>query len=156
MADQASVRGGEDIRTNGVPPEGVVGGITEFGNDLMTLAELQAKLAALDFKESVERAVVPLMVSFGGLAVLLASLPVVLIGVAQLLASAFSLNFGWALVLVGVVALAGSAAVVMIAGLQFSRSFESFRRTREELIRNLAWIRTVLVYSGRPASRRDR
>lgn len=155
MAAQASVRGGEGIQTNG-PPEGVIGGIAEFGNDIMTLAELQARLAAIDFKESLEHAVVPLVLTLGGLMLALASLPVVLIGVAQLIAWAFSIHLGWALLLVGLVALVGASAVAGIAGLRFSRSFASFQRSREELVRNLSWIRTVLVHSGRPVPRRGR
>jgi len=155
MAAQASVRGGEGVQTNG-PPEGVIEGIAELGNDILTLAELQAKLAAIDFKESLEHAVFPLVLTLGGLILALASLPVVLIGVAQLIAWAFSIHLGWALLLVGLVALAGGSAVAWIAGLRFSRSFASFQRSREELVRNLSWIRTVLVHSGRPVPRRGR
>jgi len=155
MAVQASVRGGEGVQTNG-PPEGVIEGIAELGNDILTLAELQAKLAAIDFKESLEHAVFPLVLTLGGLMLALASLPVVLIGVAQLIAWAFSIHLGWALLLVGLVALAGGSAVAWIAGLRFSRSFASFQRSREELVRNLSWIRTVLVHSGRPVPRRGR
>src|SRR5207248_7609 len=84
MADQATVRGG-DTRTNGAPPEGVVGSIAEFGNDIATLIELQAKLAAIDLKESAERATLPLALTLAGLVVLVASVPVALVGVADLL-----------------------------------------------------------------------
>ena len=155
MATQASVRGGEGSRTNG-PPEGVIGGLAEFGNDMLTLAELQARLAAIDFKESLEHAVSPLLLTLGGMMLALASLPVILIGVAQLIAWAFSIRLGWALLLVGLVTLAGASAVAGIAGLRFSRSFASFQRSREELVRNITWIRTVLVHSGRPVPRRGR
>jgi len=80
----------------------------------------------------------------------------VLIGVAELLVSAFTIPERWALLLVGVVALAAAVALVAIAGAQFSRSFESFRRSREELIRNLSWIKTVITYSGRSVAQRRR
>ena len=154
MADQASVKGGI-AKSNGTG-EGVVGSIAEFGNDIATLAELQAKLAALDFKESAERATLPLVLLLAGLTVLVVSLPVGLAGVALLLSSALSIPLGWALLLVAALAMAGAAAVAVIAGLRFSRSFESFNRSREELVRNLSWIRTVLVFSGRAVPRRGR
>ena len=148
MADQASVKGG-DGRSNGV-----VGSVTELGNDVATLAELQAKLAALDFKESAELAVLPLRVGAAGWAVLLGSIPVLLLGVATLLASWLKINAGWALVLVAVVVMLLAWATVEIAGMKLSRCFQSFRRSREELFRNLSWIRTVLMYSGRSVPRR--
>jgi hypothetical protein len=42
---------------------------------------------------------------------------------------------------------------VLIAALRMPRSFDSFRRSREELVRNITWIKTVLVHSGRSAPR---
>ncbi len=148
MADQTSVKSG-DGRSNGV-----VGSITELGNDVATLAELQAKLAALDFKESVEHAVLPLGVVAAGLAVLLGGIPVLLLGVATLLASWWKINEGWTLVLVALVVILLAGAAVVVAGMKLPRRFQSFRRSREELFRNLSWIRTVLVHSGRSVPRR--
>lgn len=148
MADQASVKSG-DGRSNGV-----VGSVAELGNDVATLAELQAQLAALDFKESAELAVLPLGVVAAGLAVLLGSIPVLLLGVATLLESWLKMNGGWAMVLVAAVVMLLAGAAVVVAGRKLPRCFQSFRRSREELFRNLFWIRTVLVHSGRPVPRR--
>jgi len=134
----------------------VVGSLAEFGNDIATLAELQAKLAVLDFKDSAARGTVPLALIVLGLAILLASLPVLLAGVALLVASALTISLGKAMLLTAIVALVVGAVVVVVAGILFTRSFASFRRTREELTRNLAWIRTILVYSGRALPKRGR
>lgn len=135
--------------------EGMVGSIAGFGNSIASLAELQAKLAALDFQETKARGVVPLGVALASLVVFLGAVPVALGGVALVVASAFALSTGVALLLTGVVTLLASGAVAAFATLRFSRSFESFRRSREELTRNLSWIRTVLVHSGRAAPRRQ-
>ena len=150
MANQASVN------LDGSPvnqPEGVVGNITEFGNDVMTLVELQAQLAALDFKAAMARATIPLVLIAVGLALLLASLPVALLGIAALVARAFSMNVGWATLLTAAVAAIVAAIVAVVALKRFLGSLDSFRHSREELVRNIAWIRTVLVHSGRSIPR---
>ncbi|MEJ7639358.1 MAG: phage holin family protein [Singulisphaera sp.] len=150
MANQASVN------LDGSPvnqPEGVVGNIAEFGNDVMTLVELQAQLAALDFKEVMSRATIPLVLIVVGLAILLASLPVALLGVAFLVASALSMSTGWGILLTAVVAAVLAAVVAAVAFTRLLSSLDSFRHTREELVRNVSWLRTVLVHSGRPAPR---
>ncbi len=156
MADQASLRGGSvQANGNGSRSNGVLGSLTEFGNDVATLAELQAKLAALDFQESSARAKLPLGLLAGGLALLTASLPVLLLGAAALLAEALHIREGWASLIVGGAALATAVALVAVGAPRLSASFESFRRSREELTRNLSWMRTVLLYSGRSVPRRD-
>lgn len=134
--------------------ESVLGGIAEFGSDVMTLAELQAKLATLDMKESVTRAAIPLVLGTAGLGLALGSVPVILAGAALLLAPALEISIGLALVLTAATAifLALVLGGVALAGLR--HSFDSFRRTREELNRNISWIRTVLVQSGRGGLRR--
>lgn len=150
MADQATVK---RVQAN-IPHEGVVGGIAEFGNDIATLVELQAKLAVLDFKECQARAMVPLVMAVSGIVIGLASLPVALFGVASLLASALTISEGWALLLSAAIAMVVAVMLAVIAVMKLRTSFESFRRTREELVRNISWIRTVLMYSGRSVQRR--
>jgi uncharacterized membrane protein YqjE len=160
MADQATVKGSVsptyqsgNVATNGNGP-GVVGSIADFGNDVATLIELQAKLAALDLKECKTRAVVPLIVAAAAAVLMLASLPVVLLGVADLIARALNIAPGWAMLLTGLAALAVAGLVGWLSVKEITRSLEPLRRTNEELVRNLAWIRTVLVYSGRSTPRR--
>ncbi len=150
MANQASVN------LDGSPvnqPEGVVGNITEFGNDVMTLVELQAQLATLDFKAAMARATIPLVLVAVGLALLLASLPVALLGIGALVASALSISIGWATLLTAVVAAIVAVVVAVVALGRFLGSLDSFRNSREELVRNISWLRTVVVHSGRSIPR---
>ena len=160
MADQAAVKRGE---RNGGPasrltPEaaerGVVGNIAEFGHDVLTLAELQTQLAVIDLKEGAGHAIVPAVVLVVAAVLSLSCVPVALIGAAVLLARLLGPgNAGWAYLIVAGVALVLAGLAAAIAAIRLGHSFESFRRTREEMTRNLNWIRTVLAYSGRPARR---
>jgi hypothetical protein len=171
MADQASVRdrnpagaaqgagngkGNGNGKSNGSPEGRLVGGIAEFGNDIATLIELQAKLAAADLKASIARAIVPVALIVVGIVAILGAVPVVLFGVADLLASALNISQGWALILTGVVTVVLAAVVAAISAWRLPDCFSSFRRTRDELGRNVAWIRTVILYSGRKLPRRIR
>ncbi len=152
MADQASVKDGHHqprSSANGAPEQQVVGGITGFGSDMATLAELQAQLAAADLKESLQQAALPLALLAGGVIGLIGAVPVVLLGVAGLLTTALKISSAWATLLTGGVVVALALVVIIVSGSKIGPSFSSFRRSREELTRNLAWIRTVLLYSGR-------
>lgn len=150
MDDQAKVKNGS---TNG-SAENMVGSVADFGNDVATLAELQLKLAALDFKETAARALIPLALVLVGLVVILGSVPVAIGGVSLLIAQATGLALGWALLLTAIVTLGLAALVVVVAGRKLGASLEGFRRSQEELVRNISWIRTVLVHSGRAVPRR--
>jgi hypothetical protein len=157
----AGVQGG-DVKNNGngngnaSPEARVVGGLAEFANDFATLAELQAKLTALDAEECVARIKWPLAAIGAGVVFILGALPVALLGLAQVLAAALHIGIGWATLLTAGVVLLASAAVIALSLRGFATSFSCFRRSREELIRNLNWIRTVLLYSGRSLPRRIR
>jgi len=150
MDDQAAVSGG---RSNG-QPEGVVGSLADFANDVASLAELQARLAQLDMKDAAQRATIPLVVALGLAAVLLACIPVAIVGVGLLIATATGLSYGLALLLtaLGVMVVSAIVAVVMLR--RVGRSLDVFRRSQEELKRNVSWIRTVLLHSGRAAPKR--
>ncbi len=156
MANQASVTAKEPVG-NGVqinsPAGSMIGNVAEFGHDLATLGELQAKLAVIDLKETLGRALVPAALAGAGVLLLAASLPVALLGVAELLASGLNLIPGVAMLLtaLGALVLAGILAFLALPALK--RSFASLERSRDELTRNVSWIKTVLSYSGRGPSR---
>lgn len=144
-------------RSNGTQGEAsagsMVGNIAEFGNDVATLAELQAKLAVLDAKDCLGRVTLPVIVLGAGAALALGSIPVVLIGLAGLIASWTGLSAGAVQLIVGLASLVAAGVVAFLAFKESLRSLESFQRSNEELVRNLSWIRTVLVHSGRTVAR---
>ena len=121
-------------------------GLAEFIDDLVTLTELQASLAVVDFKDRVRRAAVPLAVTLSCLIVLAACVPVVLVGLALLLATGLNIHEGLAMVFVGAAAAALAIPAAAFGLVRLIRTCDnSFRSSREELRRNLAWLRSVLV-----------
>ena len=135
---------------------GLVGGVTEFASDAATLLELQARLAELDLKETAERAAVPLTLVLSAVVLGLAGVPVALLGVADLLALVLKIAPGTAKLITAAGAV-GVAGLLLYASLgALTRSVAPLRRSREELWRNLAWIKTVMLLSGRPIAGRKR
>lgn len=147
MAHQA-VRNGP-VGSRDQQNDGVIEGVSSFGTDLATLAVLQMRLAACDLRESA-KAAAP---TVAGLTVFWiiagASATVGLAGMALWLATILKIQAGivmMAVALIGLV-ISGIAATLLVRSL--TRSFASFRRSQEELERNLAWIKTTLIHSGR-------
>jgi uncharacterized membrane protein YqjE len=131
-------------------PSQVISGVSEFSENLLTLAELQARLAAIELRQNLEATRFTGSVVLAGATLALASLPVLLIGIAELLASGLRMNRGLAFLSVSAVALLIGGACILIAGSRLRRSAVGFPITREEFARNVNWIRTVLLHSGRP------
>ena len=133
--------------------ENVLESIGSLGGDIASLVELQAKLTAMDLKEAVGRATWPTTTLIIAAVVLVATLPVLLIGLAFVLASAFSISQGAALLITGLIFAVIAGVISAIAGMELVKSLQSFRRSNEELARNVAWIRTVVAQSGKSISR---
>jgi len=55
-----------------------------------------------------------------------------------------------------VTAIVLAGVVLTVCALRIPDALSGFRRSREELQRNIAWVRTVLVHSGRSMPRRSR
>ena len=151
MANQTSVN--PDLAHMEPSPGSMVGNIAEFGNDIATLVELQAKLVMYDSKECVHRATYPLIFLVGGAAVALSCLPILLLGTADLLHELTKWPDWATRMLVAVGALLIAAVVAYLSLREATSSINSFRRSAEEFTRNLSWVRTVLVHSGRAVSR---
>ena len=158
MADQTSIKREATARVSAPPSNGsgaprggngVVGSIADFGSDVATLLELQTQLAAADLKETTDRAAVPLAVVVAALFVALAALVVGLLGIADLVELIFKVSAGTAKLITAAFAFVVVGVLVHWALRSVSSIQEPLRRSREELIRNFSWLKTVMVYSGR-------
>ena len=96
MVDQASENGRGTARAPG-SGSAEFEGVAEFVDDLASLAELQARLLAIDCREAARKSAMPIVVTVVGLAVLVASFPVALLVAGWLLASALKIHQGWAM-----------------------------------------------------------
>jgi Putative Actinobacterial Holin-X, holin superfamily III len=147
MVNQGSVNGRGTARLP-ASSSGEYDGVAEFVDDLSSLAELQANLAAADFREAARKSASPIVLTLVGLAVIMASVPVALFAIGWLLALALKIHHGWGMLLTAGAAMALGGLLAGLGGMQLRHSFDSFRRSRKQLWLNLAWIRTVLVTSA--------
>jgi hypothetical protein len=160
MADQASV-----TNSNGYTPGGdgattesgasaVVSNVAGFGEDLLNLAELQTRLVTLELRQNLDIVKTRGAVIAISLVVAVAALPVGLIGIGELLVSEIGWKRGYALLGVSAVSILGAGIAMAVATLAFRRNRIGFPLSREELARNVNWVRTVLRQSGRLSFRR--
>jgi uncharacterized membrane protein YqjE len=151
MADQTKVDGGDSARRFGtMGAASVVDNLADFGSDVASLAELQARLATLELKANLRRAALPPGLLTGAIVLSVASVPLALIGAAELLASALEwADRGWVYLIVAASALINAALLAKLTVKRLLRSFDGFARTRHELVRNLAWIPSS-VHLSRP------
>ncbi len=135
-------------------PRAVMYNVASFGENLVGLAELQARLATIELRQNVGtvKAAGPFLLA--GMVLVVASLPVLLIGIAELLVWELALPRGIALLLVALCGLVIGALSAGIAGISLRKRPLGFPLATEELARNLQWIRTVLKHSGRPSASR--
>jgi Putative Actinobacterial Holin-X, holin superfamily III len=147
MVNQASVNGRDTAHAAGSSSADFEG-VAEFVDDLASLAELQAKLAAFDFRDAARKSAIPIVLTAVGVSVVVASIPVALLGAGWLLASALRIHQGWAMLLTAGAAMALGGVAAALGGMRISRCFDSFRRSRKQLLLNLSWVRTVLVTSA--------
>jgi hypothetical protein len=126
----------------------VAGSVSGLTHDVIELAELQAKLVALDLKKSSQRTRTVLVLAILGICFVLGTIPVALTALAHLLAE----QLGWAQsAAFGVAALAGIVLAAIVLGTAWAMiksGLISLERSREELARNLDWLKSTLKSRG--------
>jgi hypothetical protein len=147
MAREAAIT--DNSGSTASPVNEVLGGIGGLGNNVTTLATLQARLAAADLRASAQRGLPGLIASIVAIDLTLASTTVALMGVGHWLADQGALSLSHALLIAGASGIVLSVVLLLIAWYQLRNSFTTFRRSREELERNIAWLGTILTQSGR-------
>ncbi|MFO0950703.1 MAG: phage holin family protein [Isosphaeraceae bacterium] len=133
----------------GASIEGVIEGIGEFGGDVLNLTSLQAQLAAEDLRECGGRAVPGLIALAIAIPLAIAGFTVALVGLAYWLAPALGVSLAASFLICAAGGLLTAALVGYLGVRSIRSSTTSFRRSREELERNLAWLGSVVMHSGR-------
>jgi hypothetical protein len=125
------------------PPDGLAKNMSELTHDIASLAEFQFELFRNDCRQGLKRMLVPIALLLVAGAVAVGTVPIALTLIAELLAhaglsraAAFSITaFG------GFIA----AAAIGVAGCFYMRGVvRVFERSREELTRNMNWIKHAL------------
>jgi hypothetical protein len=129
----------------------VAASVSDLTHDVIELSELQAQLLALDAKQSVATLKSCIILAVVGAAMLLGTIPVALLAIAAV----FVERLEWPLdasiaVATGIGLLL--AAIVLGAAYGYVKSgLVSFNRSREELQRNIAWLKSTLKTRGKAA-----
>jgi len=136
-----------EVNTNGKakPAEPNVGAsFSSLAHDAIELAELQAKLLKLDVQAAARNGGMSIALLVVGACLLLGCVPVALISLAEV----FVAQWGWtragALGAAAAIGLALSAGTGAAAWYRVRTALVSLQRSRDELNRNIAWIKTNL------------
>ncbi len=142
MDDQTKV-----VQRNGAPQpssQPLARDVGEFAYDVLTLAELQVQLFVTDLQECRQRAFIPSLSLICGAALGLACFPVALAALAFWLIDVYDTSYATGFLLATIVGATLSAALCVIGQFQVRKCLAALRRSQEELVRNLRWIRKVL------------
>jgi len=133
--------------TNGspkTPSKGLAGDVGGFAHDVLTLAELQAQLFLADARECGQRVLVPGFVLVCGAVLGLACLPIALAALALLLVQVYEISYAAGFLITVVVGMVTSAVLGVVGWLQLREHATVLKRSQQELVRNLRWIKKVL------------
>jgi len=115
-----------------------------LAHDVIELGELQAQLFVHDVKSTTQKTRTSLLLGVVGACVLLGSVPVLLFALAELLVEQFGWTRSAGFAAAAVVGIAASAGILAAAWNRLSVGLHSMQRSRDELSRNIAWIKSSL------------
>jgi hypothetical protein len=115
-----------------------------LAHDVIELSELQAQLFGHDVKSTAQKTRTSLVLSVVGVCVLLGAVPVLLIALGDFIAE----QTGWpqsaGLAIAAMIGIVASAVLLGAARNRMSAGLNSLQQSREELSRNIAWIKASL------------
>jgi hypothetical protein len=125
-------------------PNGVAKGMGELAHDIVSLVELQLELFRVDCREGLRRILIPvaLLMSAGSVAV--GTVPIMLVLIAEILTQAAGLSRAAAFSIAAVSGFAAAAIMGVTGWFCLRGVVRVFERSREELTRNMTWIKDAL------------
>jgi hypothetical protein len=126
------------------PPNGVAKGMGELAHDIVSLAELQLELFRIDCREGLKRMLVPVALLLVAGIVAAGTVPIALILVAEFLVQAAGLSRAAAFAIAALGGFIVAVAMGIVGWSCIRRVVRVFTRSREELTRNMTWIKHAL------------
>ena len=115
-----------------------------LAHDLFILTELQFQLLAKDLHDGSRRMLVTGLVSFLGVVIGLACVPIGLVSLALFISDHFETSYALGFLFAAITGGIMSGSLGVIGWLMFRGSSVILKRSNLELLRNLRWIKNVL------------
>jgi hypothetical protein len=126
------------------PTKGVAKGMGELMGDIASLVELQFKLFNVDCRDGLRRILIPLtLLLFAGITAV-GAVPIVLMLLAELLVQAGGLSRAAAFLIAALSGVLAAATLGIVGWRSMRGAVQVFDRSREELTRNIAWVKQAL------------
>ena len=126
------------------PPNGVAKDMGELTHDIMSLAELQFELFRIDCREGLKRMLVPVAMLLVAGIVAVGTVPIALIFIAEFLAQSAGLSRAAAFSIATMTGFIVALAMGVVGWSYLRGVVRVFERSREELTRNMTWIKHAL------------
>lgn len=130
----------------------VAASFSELTHDVIELAELQTQLFALDIKSTTQKTRTSLMLAVLGICLLLGSIPVALYALAELLVEQAAWSHAAGFGLATLIGLGLSGGILAAGYIRLTKGLGALQRSREELSRNIAWIKSTLRSQRQPVA----
>lgn len=146
MVDQAQVT------TNGPaesPPRAAARNFAELLHDVLTLADLQSQLAAVEAKDELKKTIVPTITMACGAVLALSCLPIALVCIALFIDELTQLSTAQSFLVTLGVGLILSVGLILGSIWYLRRNIGLLQRSRTELALNVRWVRNVLKRLGK-------
>lgn len=141
MAYQAQVNGKAKRQHPGAAFRENVSGLL---HDVIELGELQTRLFLVDLNEAKRGSIVPILLGVGSFCLALASVPILLAGLAWALVEYAEWDLAAAFTVTAIVALVVAGCMAWSGWRLMSRALGKLSRSRDELATNVAWIKSAL------------
>jgi hypothetical protein len=122
----------------------VMTSFADLAHDVIELAELQSKLFTLDVKSSAQKTRTSLLLAAAGACVLLGSIPVALFALAEVFVEQLGWSEAGGFAVATLIGLVISGGLLAAGWMRFKSGLNTMHRSREELSRNIAWIKASL------------
>lgn len=125
---------------------------SELAYDVITLGELQVRLLVHDVKETGRRATVGIVFLMAMTAILLGSVPVLLLGLGELLVQLAGWNRAGSYLLIAALAAIGAVVAGLYTVRKLKKAGASLNRSSSELQSNLAFVKSLFRKPDAPSN----
>jgi hypothetical protein len=126
------------------PPNGVAQGMGDLTHDIVSLAELQFELVRNDYRAGMKGLLAPVVLLLVAGVMALGTVPIALLLLAEILIQVGGLSRASAFSIAAAGGFISATALGVVGWSQLRGIGRVFRRSREEWIRNLNWIKLAL------------